>query len=132
MFVLDFTHAREHIVEESAELLIVACLKNQRKHLVELVEVRRDNFKLVAAIKSAHLCRTNIIAVLAVRISDLSPDLGFDLRVRQRCDARGFAAICLVGLIVAKDQLHHLHLCFIFEVLRLEEATKDLPFVRSA
>ncbi len=132
MFVLDFTQAREHIVEESTELLIVACLKNQRKHLVELVEVRRYDFKLVTAIKSSHLCRANIIAVFAIRISDLSPDLGFDLRVRQRCDARSFAAIRLVGLIVTKDQLHHLHLCLIFEVLRLEEATKDLPFVRSA
>lgn len=131
MFILDFTHAREHIVEESAELLIVTCLKNQRKHLVELVEVRRDDFKLVAAIESAHLCHANIIAVLAVRISDLSPDLGFDLRVRQRCYTRSFAAICLVGLIVAKDQLHHLHLRFIFKVFRLEEATKYLPFVRS-
>jgi len=82
MFVLDFTHARKHIIKESAELFIITGLKNRWKHFIELVKVRRYNVKLVAAVESTHFSCTNIIAVLATRISNLSPDFGFDIGIR--------------------------------------------------
>jgi hypothetical protein len=84
VLILDLSTTGEHVVEEGAETFVAARLEHQRKHFIELVKVRSYDIKLVTAVEASHLRGSDIAAVFAVRIGYFRPDLGFNLRIRQR------------------------------------------------